>query len=38
MLNANTNAVDPANRLVAAELEARWNAALAQARGGRSPS
>jgi FKBP-type peptidyl-prolyl cis-trans isomerase (trigger factor) len=24
------NAVDPANRLVAAELEARWNAALAQ--------
>jgi hypothetical protein len=25
------DAVDPANRLVAAELEARWNAALAQA-------
>ncbi|MCI0539974.1 MAG: recombinase family protein [Verrucomicrobiales bacterium] len=27
------DAVDPANRLVAAELEARWNAALTQASG-----
>ncbi len=33
------DAVDPANRLVAAELEARWNTALVQACGSRiSPS
>ena len=28
--NGNTTSVDPDNRLVASELEARWNASLTQ--------